>query len=74
MIVASIRVYRGRRSCVICYNWYMWRHENYTSQAMKKVIAYNSDRGHAVHDLNATAKGPELNLGTNYELVEFVTE
>jgi transposase, IS30 family len=34
--------------------------------------AYSSDRGQAVHDRNATAKGPELKLGRNQELVEFV--
>ena len=33
---------------------------------------YSSDRGQDVHDLNATAKGPELKLGTNHELVAFV--
>jgi len=34
--------------------------------------AYSSDRGQDVHDLNATAKGPELKLRANRELVEFV--
>ena len=33
---------------------------------------YNSDRGQDVHDLNATAKGPELKLGANYDLVRFI--
>ena len=37
---------------------------------VKKV--YSSDRGQDVHDLNATAKGPDLKLGANRELVEFV--
>ena len=32
---------------------------------------YSSDRGQDVHDLNATAKGPELKLGKNMALVEF---
>ena len=35
---------------------------------------YSSDRGQDLHDLNATAKGPELKLGTNLKLVEFVRE
>jgi IS30 family transposase len=35
---------------------------------------YNSDRGQDVHDLNATAKGPDLKLGSNRNLVEFVRE
>ena len=34
--------------------------------------AYSSDRGQAVHDQNATAKGPKLKLGRNLELVKFV--
>ena len=33
---------------------------------------YSSDRGQDVHDLNATAKGPELKLGSNREMVEYV--
>ena len=33
---------------------------------------YSSDRGQDVHDLNATAKGPGLKLGKNYETAEFV--
>jgi IS30 family transposase len=41
------------------------------SQLREKMV-YSSDRGQDVHDLNATAKGPELKLGTNYQLVEFV--
>jgi len=35
---------------------------------------YNSDRGQDIHDLNATAKGPQLKLGRNLVLVEFVRE
>jgi len=33
---------------------------------------YSSDRGQDIHDLNATAKGPQLKLGNNRDLVEFV--
>jgi IS30 family transposase len=33
---------------------------------------YSSDRGQDVHDLNATAKGPDLKLGRNYEMVDYV--
>jgi IS30 family transposase len=33
---------------------------------------YSSDRGQDVHDLNATAKGSQLKLGSNLDLVEFV--
>ncbi len=36
-------------------------------------IAYSSDRGQIVHDLNATAKGPQLKLGANYEMVDFIS-
>jgi transposase, IS30 family len=36
--------------------------------------AYSSDRGQDVHDLNATAKGPDLKLGANRVLVTFVQE
>jgi len=39
---------------------------------LRTIIAYSSDRGQDVHDLNATAKGPNLKLGSNNELVEFV--
>jgi IS30 family transposase len=37
-------------------------------------MVYSSDRGQDVHDLNATAKGPDLKLGANHELVEFVRD
>ena len=33
---------------------------------------YSSDRGQDVHDLNATAKGPGLKLGSDYEAAEFI--
>ena len=38
----------------------------------REKIVYSSDRGQDVHDLNATAKGPQLKLGRNRQLVEFV--
>ena len=38
----------------------------------RKHPAYSSDRGQAVHQENGTAKGPELKLGRNQDLVEFV--
>ena len=38
----------------------------------RKTWVYSSDRGQDVHDLNATARGPQLKLGTNRALVEFV--
>lgn len=38
----------------------------------RQHAAYSSDRGQAVHDLNATARGPELKLGRNVDLVAFV--
>ena len=37
-------------------------------------MVYSSDRGQAVHELNATAKGPELKLGTNHKLAEYIGE
>ena len=37
-------------------------------------MVYSSDRAQDVHDLNATAKGPNLKLGSNHELVEFVRD
>ena len=40
---------------------------------LTKKESYSSDRGQIVHDLNATAKGPQLKLGTNHELVEYVS-
>ena len=45
--------------------------EHLDSELRVKVV-YSSDRGQDVHDLNATAKGPELKLGANYELVEYI--
>lgn len=33
---------------------------------------YSSDRGQAVHIFNATAKGPQLKLGSDYEAAEFI--
>ena len=33
---------------------------------------YSSDRGQDVHDLNATAKGSQLKLGANRNLVEYI--
>ena len=35
-------------------------------------FVYNSDRGQDVHDLNATARGPDLKLGRHYTTAEFV--
>jgi IS30 family transposase len=35
-------------------------------------MVYSSDRGQDMHDLNATAKGSQLKLGSNRDLVEFV--
>jgi len=39
---------------------------------LRMIYVYSSDRGQDVHDLNATAKGPGLKLGKNYELGEFI--
>jgi len=38
----------------------------------RERMIYSSDRGQDVHDLNATAKGPNLKLGAHHELVAFV--
>lgn len=46
--------------------------ENLNTDLTKKKV-YSSDRGQDVYDLNATAKGPQLKLGKNYELVDFVS-
>lgn len=35
---------------------------------------YNADRAQDVHDLNATAKGPDLKLGAHHKAVEFIRE
>jgi len=39
---------------------------------LRVKMVYSSERGQDVHDLNATAKGSELKLGANQDLVEFV--
>jgi len=36
------------------------------------VTVYSADRGQDVHDLNATAKGPQLKLGTQYAVAVFI--
>jgi IS30 family transposase len=41
---------------------------------LRETMVYSSDRGQDVHDLNATAKGPDLKLGANRRLVEFVRD
>ena len=47
------------------------RVEHRDSELRVKTV-YNSDRGQDVHDLNATAKGPELKLGSNHNLAIYV--
>jgi IS30 family transposase len=44
------------------------------STDLTEVMEYSSDRAQADYDLNATAKGPDLKLAANYDLVEFVAE
>ena len=39
---------------------------------LRPKLVYSSDRGQSVHDLNATARGPELKLGRNHQLAEYV--
>jgi IS30 family transposase len=39
---------------------------------LRTKYVYSSDRGQDVHDLNATAKGPDLKLGCNHEMAEFI--
>jgi len=39
---------------------------------LRRIYVYSSDRGQDVHDLNATARGPDLKLGRNYRMAEFV--
>jgi IS30 family transposase len=39
---------------------------------LREHAVYSSDRGQDVHDLNATARGPELKLGRNHCMAELV--
>ena len=39
---------------------------------LRTKYVYSSDRGQEAHDLNATARGPDLKLGKNHQLAEFV--
>jgi IS30 family transposase len=39
---------------------------------LRSNVVYSSDRGQDVHDENATARGPQLKLGRNHQLVEYV--
>ncbi|NKB25316.1 MAG: hypothetical protein GKR87_13255 [Kiritimatiellae bacterium] len=41
---------------------------------LRKKKAYSSDRAQELHDLNATAKGPELKLGKHHETAVFISE
>ncbi|MCP4402485.1 MAG: IS30 family transposase [bacterium] len=41
---------------------------------LTKSSVYNADRAQDVHDLNATAKGPDLKLGAHHKAVEFIRE
>ena len=40
---------------------------------LRKFMTYSCDRAQDVHDLNATAKGPNLKLGSNREMVKFIS-
>ncbi len=39
----------------------------------REKMVYSCDRGQDVHDLNATAKGKNLKLGSNKEMVKFIS-
>ena len=39
---------------------------------LSRSEVYNADRGQDVHDLNATAKGPQLKLGAHYKAAKFI--
>jgi IS30 family transposase len=39
---------------------------------LTRSMVCSSDREQAVHDLNATAKGPQLKLGKHYQTAEFI--
>jgi len=39
---------------------------------LRTKYVYSSDRGQAVHDQNATAKGPGLKIGCNHATAEFI--
>ncbi|MDP7360357.1 MAG: IS30 family transposase [Pseudomonadales bacterium] len=39
---------------------------------LRTRYVYSSDRGQDLHDLNSSAKGPGLKLGSNHKLAEFV--
>ena len=39
---------------------------------LREKVLYSSDRGQDMHDLDATAKGPNLKLGCYHETAEFI--
>ncbi len=41
---------------------------------LSRCAAYSADRGQDVHDLNGTAKGPQLKLGKHRRAAEFIRE
>lgn len=70
---ASIAKTLGRHQRTIEREMARGRVEHIDSELRVKTV-YSSDRGQDLHDLNATAKGPELKLGANRNLVEFVRD
>jgi transposase, IS30 family len=38
----------------------------------REKYVYSSDRAQDLHDYHATARGPGLKLGSNYDLAEFI--
>ena len=61
----------GRHQRTIERELVQGRVEHLDSELRVKMV-YSSDRSQDVHDLNATAKGPQLKLGNNRKLAEFV--
>ena len=41
---------------------------------LSRSAVYSADRGQDVHDLNATAKGPQLKLGAHYKAAAFIQQ
>lgn len=39
---------------------------------MEKIKMYSPEKGQEVYDENATAKGPNLKIGNNFELAKFI--
>lgn len=69
---ADIAKFLGRNVCTIHREIQRGSVEHLNSDLTRGVV-YSADRGQDAHDLNATAKGPQLKLGTHAAVADFIS-